>query len=213
MLIVGPQYLNNAFKHRYWATHGDCNIILSIVLSASFQWNEMMPCFTYCFFPWQQPQGSGNCSEQRGPSPANAPIWGGTWEAAEEAGVQLPTPIPHRENSAFPAKGTSWRALPSRGSAWPFADSVISLGVSESDISVHDPFFWATLISAAGLAGATSANCVCIASPGSNTPLTLEFLPGQCTDLLFSWKECTAHSWTLGQRSPSKKKCIVRKFA
>lgn len=77
-------------------------------------------------FPWQQPRGSGNCWEQRGPSPANAPIWGGTREAGDEAGVQLPTPTPHGDNAAFPVKGTSWRVLPSRETAWPFADSVIS---------------------------------------------------------------------------------------
>lgn len=59
------------------------NIVLSIVLSASFQWNEMMPCFTCYSFPWQQPQGLGSCSEQHGPSPANIPIWGGTRKAEE----------------------------------------------------------------------------------------------------------------------------------
>lgn len=213
MLLVSPQYLNNAFKHRYWATHGGCNIILSTVLSASFQGDETMPCFTYCFFPWQQPRGSGSRSEQRGPSTANAPIWGGTWEAAEEAGVQLPAPIPHREISAFPAKGTSWRAPLSWGSAWPFADSIISSGAPESDISAHDPFFWATLISAAGLAGATSPNCVCMGSPDSSTPPTAEFLPGQCTEFLFSRKECAAHSWALGRGSPGKKKSVAGKLA
>lgn len=71
--------LDTSIHPRMWIT----NIVLSIVLSASFQWNEMMPCFTCYFFPWQQPQGSGSCSEQHGPSPANIPIWGGTRKAEE----------------------------------------------------------------------------------------------------------------------------------
>lgn len=68
-------------------------------------------------------------------------------------------------------------------------------------------------MSAAGLAGATSANCVCMASPDSNTPATSEFLPGPCTELLFSWKGGSAHWWTLGHRSPGKKKRTVGKSA
>lgn len=71
--------LDTSIHPRMWIT----NIVLSIVLSASFQWNEMMPCFTCYSFPWQQPQGSGSCSEQHGPSPANIPIWGGTRKAEE----------------------------------------------------------------------------------------------------------------------------------
>lgn len=76
---IQKMLLDTSIHPRMWIT----NIVLSIVLSASFQWNEMMPCFTCYFFPWQQPQGSGSCSEQHGPSPANIPIWGGTRKAEE----------------------------------------------------------------------------------------------------------------------------------
>lgn len=65
-------------------------------------------------------QSSVGCLQQTLPS-------GEALGKQREAGVQLPAPNPHGENSAFPAKGTSWHALPSQGSAWPFADSIIFL--------------------------------------------------------------------------------------
>lgn len=71
------------------------------------------------------------------------PSGGEIWDAAEEAGVQLPNPTgPQGKTVDFPAKGScDYYLFPFWGPVCPPWQHESIRSLADTDFSVHDPFF------------------------------------------------------------------------